>query len=151
MKPLVKDERLEGPSQSMCPSFAVQVQKDVWTFAKALAVELAARHPGVDDVRVPRGQTAAGPRVGGLQPERLGPDAGEHLFRQAAAACLGVHAVDLGRSCRRAQESTTFASITCASGLRASAISGSRFSAAKGRTDLAKFLTTTRRATRRRA
>ena len=35
------------------------VQKQVWTFAKALAQELAARHPGADDGRVPRRQAAA--------------------------------------------------------------------------------------------
>ena len=34
------------------------VQKEVWTFAKALAQELAARHPRAHDGRIPRGEAA---------------------------------------------------------------------------------------------
>ena len=60
------------------------VQKQVWTFAKALAQELAGRHPGADHGRIPRRQAAARSRAGRLQPERVGPDARVDLFRSAA-------------------------------------------------------------------
>ena len=45
MPPLVKTTRLDRASTSTCRSCAGPMQKDVWTFAKALAVELASRHP----------------------------------------------------------------------------------------------------------
>ena len=60
------------------------VQKDAWTFAKALAVELAARNPHSDDVRVPGRQTSERARARRLQPERLGKNAGLDLFGPSA-------------------------------------------------------------------
>ena len=59
-------------------------QKQVWTFAKVLAQELAARHPRAHHRRVPRGETSARAGAGRLQPERLGAHAGVHLFGSPA-------------------------------------------------------------------
>ena len=71
------------------------VQKQVWTFAKALAQELAASSSRAHHGRVPRGQASAGPRARRLQPERLGPDAGVDLFGAPAAGRDRVDAGDL--------------------------------------------------------
>ena len=60
------------------------VQKQVWTFAKALAQELAAAS-GAHHRGVPRREAAARPRARRLQPERVGPHAGVGLFGAAAA------------------------------------------------------------------
>ena len=67
-------------------------QKDVWTFAKALAQELAARHPQLHDVGIQGRQTPARPRARRLQPERLGPHAGLGLFRPPPPPRLRVDA-----------------------------------------------------------
>ena len=72
-------------------------QKQVWTFAKALARELAAPPSGAHHRRVPRGQAPARARAGGLQPERLGTHAGVGLFRPAAAGRDRVDARHVAR------------------------------------------------------
>ena len=71
------------------------VQKQVWTFAKALAQELASRHPGAHHGRVPCRQAAARSRPGRLQPERVGPDPRVDLFRSSAGRRRGLDAGDV--------------------------------------------------------
>ena len=70
-------------------------QKDVWTFAKALAQELAARHPALMTAEYRVAKRPHGPRAGRLQPERLGTDAGVDLFRPPAAGGDRLDAGDL--------------------------------------------------------
>ncbi len=67
-------------------------QKDVWTFAKALAQELAVAQSGAHHRGVPRREAAEGARARRLQPECLGPDPGLDLFRAPAAGGDRVHA-----------------------------------------------------------
>jgi bifunctional non-homologous end joining protein LigD len=69
------------------------LQKDVWTFAKALGQALAAADGGVS-----RREAAAGPRARGLQPERVGPHAGVDLFSAAASCSSRLDASHLERS-----------------------------------------------------
>ena len=60
-------------------------QKEVWTFAKALAQELAARHPALMTAEYRVAKRPPRPRAGRLQPERLGPHARVDLLGPAAA------------------------------------------------------------------
>ena len=48
------------------------MQKEVWTFAKAFASELAKQYPKLMTAEYTHRQAAAGPRAGRLQPERAG-------------------------------------------------------------------------------
>ena len=72
---------------------------------------LAAAAPAAGHRRVPRGQAAAGPRAGRLQPERLGPHPGLGLLGAAAPQGGGLDAGDLGGDRARARASRTS---TCA-------------------------------------
>ncbi len=76
-------------------------QKEVWSFAKRFAFDLAALRPDVDHRRVPDRQAAGRPRPRRLQPERLGPHPRLGLLAAAAAARDRVGADHLGRARRR--------------------------------------------------
>ena len=102
------------------------VQKEVWTFAKALAVELAARHPAVMTAEYQSGEASTRSRAGRLQPECLGTHARVRVLSAAAAARARLHACHLGRDRRAAFASKTSGWTTSALGLRRQAISGSR-------------------------
>ena len=82
-------------------------QKQVWTFAKALAHELAVAQSGADHGRVPRREAAEGTRARRLQPEPLGQHAGVDLLGAAAAGGDGVDAGDLEGSRAAASASRT--------------------------------------------
>ena len=60
-------------------------QKQVWTFAKALAQELAVAAPGADHRRVPRRQAAARAACSSTTTRTLGPHARVGLLGAAAA------------------------------------------------------------------
>ena len=94
---------------STSPIVRGPTQKEVWTFAKAFARELAARAPGADHRRVPRRQAPARPRARRLQPERLGPHAGLGLLGAAAAA---RDRVDAGRPGRRSSAASRIEDFT---------------------------------------
>ena len=80
------------------------VQKEVWTFAKALAVELAARHPALmtAEYKVAKRPTRA--RAGGLQPECMGTDARVGVLGAPATPRAGLHSGYLGRDRRRCSD-----------------------------------------------
>ncbi len=61
----------------------------MWTFAKALAQELAARHPALMTSDYKVANASGGPRPHRLQPERLGPH-----------PCLGLLGAPARRSAR---------------------------------------------------
>ena len=65
------------------------VQKQVWTFAKALAQELAARHPALMTAEYRVAEAAAGTRARRLQPERVGQHAGVDLTETVIATGTG--------------------------------------------------------------
>ena len=92
------------------------LQKDVWTFAKAIALELEARHPDDHHRRIPQGEAAARTRARRLQPERLGPHAGLDLLRPPDAVRRRLDAGDVGGDRGRRRASTTSASTTPSSG-----------------------------------
>ena len=72
-------------------------QKQVWTFAKALAQELADAQSGADHGRIPQGQAAERPRAGRLQPEPVGQHAGVDLLGAPASRRHRVDAGDVAR------------------------------------------------------
>jgi len=149
MKPLVKTSGSKG-LHIYVPIVRGPAQKDVWTFAKALAVELAARHPALmtSEYRVakrPRGrvlvdynQNAWGRTLASIYSVRPRPRASVSMpltwDEIAAGAEIEDFRLDNVRE-RIARVGDLWKPLL----------------AAKGRTDLGKFLTTTRRATRRRA
>ena len=67
-------------------------QKQVWTFAKALAQELAVAQSGADHRRIPRREAAEGARARRLQPEPVGQHARVDLLGAAAARGDGLDA-----------------------------------------------------------
>ena len=69
-------------------------QKEVWTFAKAMAGECAAA-PGAHHRGISGGEAAERARARGLQPERVGPDARIDLLGAPATAGAGVDAGDV--------------------------------------------------------
>ena len=76
-------------------------QKQVWSFAKRFAFDLAALATRRRHRRVPDRQAARRPRPRRLQPERLGPHPRLGLLAAAAAARHRVGADHLGRARRR--------------------------------------------------
>jgi len=149
MKPLVKTSGSKG-LHLYVPIVRGPVQKDVWTFAKALAVELAARHPALMTSEY---KVAKRPRG------RVLVDYNQNAWGRTLASIYSV------RPRPRASVSTplTWDEIAAGAEIEDFRLDNVRerivrvgdlwkpLLAAKGRTDLAKFLTTTRRATRRRA
>ena len=102
MPPLVKTTGSKG-MHVYVPIVRGPVQKEVWTFAKALAVELASRHPTLMTAEYRVAKRPRGPGAGRLQPERVGADAGVDLLRAPDAARDGV---DAGRPGRRSSEAS---------------------------------------------
>ena len=102
------------------------VQKEVWTFAKALAVELAARNPALMTSEYQSSEAAERAGAHRLQPERLGPDARVDLFRAAEAASAGVDARDLAGSQGRRSRSKTSESTMLRGESRSAGICGRR-------------------------
>jgi bifunctional non-homologous end joining protein LigD len=149
MKPLVKTSGSKG-LHVYVPIVRGPVQKDVWTFAKALAVELAVRHPALMTSEY---KVAKRPRG------RVLVDYNQNAWGRTLASIYSV------RPRPRASVSTplTWDEIAAGAEIEDFRLDNVReriarvgdlwkpLLAAKGRTDLAKFLTTTRRATHRRA
>ena len=104
-------------STSTCRSCAGPTQKEVWGVAKALAQALAAARPGLITAEYRIAKRPAGPRAGGLQPERVGAHAGLGLLGAAAPARRRVDAGDLGGGRARRRASRTSASTTCPPGV----------------------------------
>ena len=79
------------------------VQKQVWTFAKALAQELASRHPALITAEYRVAKRPRGRVLVDYNQNALGPHAGVDLFGAAAARGDRVDAGDLagGRARRR--------------------------------------------------
>ncbi len=73
------------------------VQKDVWTFAKALALSLAKAYPKLITAEYRVAKRPARASAGRLQSERVGPDARERLFSAASAERDGVDAAAVAR------------------------------------------------------
>ena len=138
MKPYVKTSGSRG-LHVYVPIVRGPLQEDVLTFTKALATELAARNPKVLTVEYRKSAPPARPRAGGLPPERVGADAGEHLLRPPEAAGHGVDAADVGRGRSRAPTSRTSAWTTCASAWTSVGDLWKPILAAKGRTNLGRF------------
>ena len=67
---------------------------------------------------VPDREEAAGPRPGGLQPERVGPHAGVRVLRPSQAPGDGLRSGELGARWKRGSEWRIFASTICPSGWR---------------------------------
>jgi bifunctional non-homologous end joining protein LigD len=149
MKPLVKTSGSKG-LHVYVPIVRGPVQKDVWTFAKALAVELAGRSPALmtSEYKVakrPRGrvlvdynQNAWGRTLASIYSVRPRP-------RASASTPLTWDEVAAGAEVEDFRLDNVRERIARVGDLWRPLL------AAKGRTDLGKFLTTTRRATRRRA
>ena len=149
MKPLVKTSGSKG-LHVYVPIVRGPVQKDVWTFAKALAVELAARSPALmtSEYKVakrPRGrvlvdynQNAWGRTLASIYSVRPRP-------RASVSTPLTWDEVAAGAEVEDFRLDNVRERIARVGDLWRPLL------AAKGRTDLGKFLTTTRRATRRRA
>ena len=149
MKPLVKTSGSKG-LHIYVPIVRGPVQKDVWTFAKALAVELAARHPALmtSEYRVakrPRGrvlvdynQNAGGRTLARIYSVRPRP-------RASVSTPLTWDEIAAGAEIEDFRLDNVRERIVRVGDLWKPLL------AAKGRTDLAKFLTPTRRAARRRA
>ena len=147
MKPLVKTSGSKG-LHVYVPIVRGPVQKDVWTFAKALAVELAARNPALmtSEYRVakrPRGrvlvdynQNAWGRTLASIYSVRPRPDA-------SVSAPLAWKEVDAGVRIEDFRLDNVRARIARVGDLWKPLL------AAKGRTDLAMFLNP--RGARRRA
>ena len=101
MTPLVKTTGSAG-AHLYVPIVRGPTQKQVWTFAKALAQALAAKHPEAAHRRVSHRRTSEGSRAGGLQPERVGTHPRVHLFTAAQAGCVRLHPAHLeGGGARR--------------------------------------------------
>ncbi len=116
-------------------------QKQVWTFAKALARSArGAPVPRLITAEYRVAQAAGGPRAGGLQPERLGPHAGLGLLRAPAPPGHGLDAGDLGGGRSAASASRTSAWTTCRSACASWATSGSPSLRSRGRLRLEQFL-----------
>ena len=149
MKPLVKTSGSKG-LHVYVPIVRGPVQKDVWTFAKALAVELAARSPALmtSEYKVakrPRGrvlvdynQNAWGRTLASIYSVRPRP-------RASVSTPLTWDEVAAGAEVEDFRLDNVRERIARVGDLWRPLL------AAKGRTDLGKFLTTTRRATRRRS
>ena len=89
MPPLVKTTGSRG-LHVYVPIVRGPTQKDVWTFAKALAVELASRHAALMTAEYKVAKRPARPRPHRLQPERVGTDAGVDVFGATASEGDGV-------------------------------------------------------------
>ena len=149
MKPLVKTSGSKG-LHVYVPIVRGPVQKDVWTFAKALAVELAARHPALmtSEYKVakrPRGrvlvdynQNAWGRTLASIYSVRPRP-------RASVSTPLRWDEVAAGADIEDFRLDNVRERIGRIGDLWKPLLT------AKGRTDLGKFLATTRRVTRRRA
>ena len=85
MPPLAKTTGSKG-IHVYIPIVRGPLQKEVWTFAKAIAIELERAHPAAHHGGVPEGEAAARAGARRLQPERLGTDAGVDLLGAADAA-----------------------------------------------------------------
>ena len=114
-------------------------QKDVWTFAKALAQELALAASRADDDRVPRGEASGRPRARGLQPERVGTHARVGLFGAARGPRPPCRRRSRGRRSSGAFASRTSPSRTCRRASRGWETCGSRCLLSRGRFDLARY------------
>jgi len=149
IKPLVKTSGSKG-LHVYVPIARGPVQKDVWTFAKALALELASRHPKLmtSEYRVakrPRGrvlvdynQNAWGRTLASIYSVRPRPQASVSAPVTWDEVVAGVHIDDFRLDNMRTR-------IARVGDLWKPLL------AARGRTDLQKFLVVTRRATRQQA
>ena len=149
MKPLVKTSGSKG-LHVYVPIVRGPVQKDVWTFAKALAVELAARQPALMTSEYKVAKRPKG---------RVLVDYNQNAWGRTLASIYSV------RPRPRASVSTplTWDEVAAGADIEDFRLDNVRerlarvgdlwkpLLTAKGRTDLGQFLTTTRRATRRRA
>ena len=149
MRPLVKTSGSKG-LHVYVPIVRGPVQKDVWTFAKALAVELAARHPALMTSEYKVAKRPKG---------RVLVDYNQNAWGRTLASIYSV------RPRPRASVSTplTWDEVAAGADIEDFRLDNVRdriarvgdlwkpLLMARGRTDLGKFLPTTRRATRRRA
>ena len=108
-----QDDRLAAASTSTCRSCAGPTQKEVWTFAKAIALALEPPAPALITAEYRDRQAAGRARARRLQPERLGPHARLGLLGAPAPAGDRVDAGDLGGGRARRRRSRTSASTTC--------------------------------------
>ena len=112
MKPLVKTSGSKG-LHVYVPIVRGPVQKEVWTFAKALAVELASRHPALMTSEYRVAKRPKGRVLVDYNQNALGQHAGQHLLGAADAAGDRVDAGDVGRSRGGRRRSRTSGSTTC--------------------------------------
>ena len=94
---LRENQRARRASMSTSPSSAGPTQKDVWTLRQGARDDAGGALSEAPDRPISRRQTPARPRAGRLQPERLGPHAGQRLFRPADASGQRIDAGDVGR------------------------------------------------------
>ena len=139
MPPIAEDDRLERDPR-LRAIVRGPTQKEVWRFAKASRSPSRRSGPTLDHRRLPRRQSAARPRAGRLQPERLGPHAGLGLLAAPPAARAGLDAGHLGRARRRRAHRGFRRCATCRACRRARRSLGAAPRCERGRFDLAPLL-----------
>ena len=100
-----EDDRLEGTARLRADRARARCRKQVWTFAKALAQELAARHPALITAEYRVAKRPRGRVLVDYNQNALGPDARVDLFGPAAARGDRLDAGDLEGSRRASRAS----------------------------------------------